>query len=372
MPPPGTRPGDAKMLRGKSLPPAPTVNENGKAIAWSHAQQRYVWASIGEGGGGGDPTLGGDLSGTASNATVTKVRGRNVPLPGVNEDEKFLKYDHDTQACVWAAPAVTLAGDVTGASGSAVVERVRGKNVPNPGAGEDERFLKYDHDTGAFVWATPPPTTSVTMGGDVSGASGAATVDRLKGKSLPDAPGAGQDRQVLRWNNGANAYEHGFPTLDDLSGVVVGGEENRHVLFYSGVLTAWTNGPFDLDHLGDVAISNPQAGHVLAWSGANLRFENQAPAGGAPTLTTVEVNLGSVCRRSGRFTIAGSGMTIGKPVMIQQASGPYTGKGTRSDEAEMDQVTVTGKVISATVIECFWQARHRVRGNLKFDFFVAG
>lgn len=99
-----------------------------------------------------------------------------------------------------------------------------------------------------------------------------------------------------------------------------------------------------------------------------------APGGGsALTLTTVEVSLGSAARRAGRFTITGAGLTTGKPVLIQQADGPYTGKGSRADEAEMDVITVTGKVFDATTIECFWSAAYKgpVKGNFKFDYAVS-
>ena len=99
----------------------------------------------------------------------------------------------------------------------------------------------------------------------------------------------------------------------------------------------------------------------------------QGPAGTvAVTLTTVEASLGSVpdAFRSGHFTIAGAGLTTDKPVSIQQANGPYTGKGTRQDEAEMDQVLVTGKVLNPTTIQCYWKSQHRVRGNFKFDYAV--
>jgi hypothetical protein len=90
-------------------------------------------------------------------------------------------------------------------------------------------------------------------------------------------------------------------------------------------------------------------------------------------LKTVEVSLGAapVARRSGKFQIAVAGLTAGKPVYIQQANGPYTGKGTREDEAEMDQLRVTGKVLDATTIQCFWEADHRVRGNFKFNYLVS-
>lgn len=98
-----------------------------------------------------------------------------------------------------------------------------------------------------------------------------------------------------------------------------------------------------------------------------------APAGGAGlTLTTVEVNLGATVKRSGRFEVAGVGMTVGAPVLMVQASGPYTGKGTRTDEAEMDQINVSAKVISATVIEAFWKSVGWVTGNVKFDYAVGG
>lgn len=97
----------------------------------------------------------------------------------------------------------------------------------------------------------------------------------------------------------------------------------------------------------------------------------QGPAGGF-ILTTVEVSLGTAptARRSGRFTITTAGLTTGKPVTIGKGNGPYTGKGTRSDEAEMDLLTVSGKTISTTVIECFWQSPRRVRGNFVFNYFV--
>lgn len=101
----------------------------------------------------------------------------------------------------------------------------------------------------------------------------------------------------------------------------------------------------------------------------------QGPTGppGLGVLTTVEVNLlaAPYARRSGAFTIPASGLTAGKAVNIQQAVGPYTGKGTRWDEAEMDQMLVTGKVLNASTIQCYWKSEHLVRGNFKFDYVVS-
>lgn len=94
-----------------------------------------------------------------------------------------------------------------------------------------------------------------------------------------------------------------------------------------------------------------------------------AAASSGLALSEVEVNLGGP-RRTGRFTIAGTGMVAGKPVLITQAVGPYTGKGTRADEAEMDHVSATGSVTSETVITAYWQSHSPVRGNFKFNYVV--
>lgn len=92
---------------------------------------------------------------------------------------------------------------------------------------------------------------------------------------------------------------------------------------------------------------------------------------GGLSVATVEVDLGTPGKRSGSFQITGlSGLTPGAPVVIQKAAGPYTGKGTCADEAEMDLITATGKVVTASVIEVYWQSKHLVRGNIKFNYMI--
>ena len=63
--------------------------------------------------------------------------------------------------------------------------------------------------------------------------------------------------------------------------------------------------------------------------------------GGSGTATTVEVDLGTVATWRGKFTITDASISAAKKVMCWQAPGPYTGKGTRADEAELQPVKVT-------------------------------
>lgn len=67
----------------------------------------------------------------------------------------------------------------------------------------------------------------------------------------------------------------------------------------------------------------------------------QGPAGGGGggSATTVEKNLGSTAAWQGKFTITDATITGTSKVLVWQAPGPYTGKGTRADEAEMDRIT---------------------------------
>ena len=92
---------------------------------------------------------------------------------------------------------------------------------------------------------------------------------------------------------------------------------------------------------------------------------------GAFTITEVEVNLWSTPRKSGKFNINTTGLTTGKNVNIIQLSWPYTGKWTRSDEAEMDWLIVKWKTTSTTNIECFWNSATKVARNFKFWYIIS-
>ncbi len=64
-----------------------------------------------------------------------------------------------------------------------------------------------------------------------------------------------------------------------------------------------------------------------------------AGGGSGASATTVEIDLGSA-KFSGKFTITDAAITSSSKVLCWQAPGPYTGKGTLADEAEMQPVQV--------------------------------
>jgi hypothetical protein len=100
-----------------------------------------------------------------------------------------------------------------------------------------------------------------------------------------------------------------------------------------------------------------------------------SPGASSFVMSTVECNLATIpaTRRSGHIQITGlSGLTAGKPVLVQQAQGPYTGKGTRADEADMDAILVNGQVLNATTIDLFWSSRTQVHGKFKFNYVISG
>lgn len=107
-------------------------------------------AASGGDGGGDVTTLAGDVTGLATANTVEQVQNTPVAAPAAGDDEQFLKYDHDTTSLVF--DVVTLAGDVTGDNTAAVVERIRGANVPDPTASEDGKVLQYDSGGDAFEY----------------------------------------------------------------------------------------------------------------------------------------------------------------------------------------------------------------------------
>jgi hypothetical protein len=86
-------------------------------------------------------------------------------------------------------------------------------------------------------------------------------------------------------------------------------------------------------------------------------------------IRTIEEYLGEDVR-SGHFTIDDDDLTSGDLIMIQQAPGPYTNKGTLADEAEMDQITVSAMCDRDGFGTAYWTSSGFVRGNFKFNYRI--
>jgi hypothetical protein len=86
----------------------------------------------------------------------------------------------------------------------------------------------------------------------------------------------------------------------------------------------------------------------------------QGPAGSGgegdgATATTVEADLGATPTFRGRFTITDAAISATSKVLCWQAPGPYTGKGTGADEAEIAPVQVVAVEPAAGSAVVKWQ-----------------
>ena len=92
--------------------------------------------------------------------------------------------------------------------------------------------------------------------------------------------------------------------------------------------------------------------------------------GGPAAFSTVEVDLGYPARRSGSFAIPVAAQTVGKPVQIWLARGPYTGKGTAAGEEGMYAGQITGLVTAANTISASYAFSCRIGGVIKFNYLI--
>lgn len=100
------------------------------------------------------------------------------------------------------------------------------------------------------------------------------------------------------------------------------------------------------------------------------------------TTEQVEVDLGAP-KTSGSFTISDADILSTSKLLIWQAPGPYTGKGTLADEAAMVKVTSLLAVTAAASAKVYWSTepftvmadgiavrRNLIEGNVKFHYMI--
>lgn len=118
-----------------------------------------VQSSGGGGGGGGGPvTLAGDVTGPSGSTTVVAIQNVPVVAPVAGDDLQFAQYVNASGDIEWVA--VPLTGDVSGNNTATSVDKIKGKAVDTPAAGDDQQFAQYDNGSGTIRWV---PVTAALL-----------------------------------------------------------------------------------------------------------------------------------------------------------------------------------------------------------------
>ena len=119
------------------------------------------------------PALNRDVDGPITNNVVNAVKGQDWTAGSVANTVPIFD---GTQ---WLPGKLPITGDVSGNHDATVVGKALGIPFPTPVAGDDEKFLSYEHSTLSYELQL------ATMTGDVSGTNEASVVDMANGIPLP-------------------------------------------------------------------------------------------------------------------------------------------------------------------------------------------
>lgn len=254
-------------------------------------------------------------------------------LARIADEVKFVQYDHTLSSSLgWTASGHTgTNGRLAGWAGGSAVEVDPGspgfRSALGTGTPDATTYLRGDGS-----WQT------IAAGGDSITVNGAAVVDADFDDATPAAPAGALN---VTWQKDASspanisAYVGASALLD-----VIG--STRGSVLYRGA-SGW-------------AILTPgTSGHFLKSNGPGADPSYASAASGSMTATTVEVDLGSTAKFAGKFTITDASIGATSKVMVWQAPGPYTGKGTRADEAELQPVSIISVEPAAGSAVVKWQ-----------------
>lgn len=193
------------------------------------------------------------------------------------------------------------------------------------------------------------PTFTGTVGGVTKAMVGLGSVDNTTdaGKPVSTATQTALDGKSATGHNHDAAYDAigaaaaaqsaSQPVDSDLTAIAALATTSYGrallTLVDAAALTALSN-----------AFTSALKGLVPASGGGTANFLRADGTFAAPTASlagaTVEKDLGSTATWRGKFTITDAGIGPTSKVLCWQSPGPYTGKGTLADEAEMQPVSV--------------------------------
>lgn len=259
-----------------------------------------------------------------------------------------------------AAIDAYLAANQTAAT--ALAATVGGKfNQPT---GTTLQYVRGDGSVSTFATDALAAVTWTTISGKPSFATVATTGSYSSLTGLPTIPAA---QVSADWNAGSGVAQIlNKPTL--------------------GTASAHSASDFDAAGTAVAAvaalnIAAPQTVAALAAINAELASDESAAA----ALTTVvgtkvslsdprlainafAANLGTTARRSGKIFLSGlSGLSSHTSAVVWQSAVPGSGKGIRTDNAELEQIRAEAVIVNDTSLRIHWMANGPVLGN--FNFF---
>lgn len=220
---------------------ASTVPTDGYALIWSAANNEW------EPQGAPPPTgaAGGDLSANYPSPTVSKIHGATVPIAGSLTTGNGL-YVTGSSALTYSALNLaggsnyvtgslpssnqadqTVAGDVTGTTGSNTVVKIRGKSLASSlssvGASQDGYALTWVN--GSTDWEAKPIPTQFVTGGDLTGTATNQTVAKLQGSTLSAPVSSGSANKVLHGDNSGTLNWSKVDLANDVTGTLPTGNQ---------------------------------------------------------------------------------------------------------------------------------------------------
>lgn len=263
----------------------------------------------------------------------------------------------DADLAAVSTGGVTLAGDVTGMAATTVVAALQGIAVSTTDPTTDQ-VLKYNGTQ--WAPATLSAVTSVTLGGDVTGNSATATVAKLQGRTV--ASTSPTNGYVLTWNNGASQWEpaaaattssvtltgdvsgsSGANTVDKLKGVAVSSTTptTNQALVYNGTAWAPADRPFDI---GTYIAGLTTASEVV------MRYVFTRAVTFAAGLTASICKAGTAATASTTLTLAKNGSSFGTAVFAASGTTATFTAASSTSFAAGDILTITAPATPDTTL----------------------